>query len=301
MNFRQIDCFLAVARTLSFSDAAKELYLSQSTVSAQILSLEKELEISLIDRDQHHVRLTKAGEYLMKQWTQLVNSFDMTVRRAKAIAADENEQICLGYDGPLSECWIGDAMARFHETEPRVGLRLRRKPISELTDMLARGAVDAIVTVRSEVSSGSYGFKSLYTGLPCIYVARNHRLAGMPYVTAADLAGEQLVSPYVSSNAVHVGPTAASLVSHGIDFSDAQPVADGDTAFMAVQAGLGVFVASHLCDEFAGRYDVRSVDLDVGLEPAELVFAWKNDGPFIRSLARCVEYAVSLRKRSKYE
>lgn len=299
MNFRQIDCFLAVARTLSFSDAARELYLSQSTVSAQIIALENELGFSLVDRDQHHVRLTRAGEYLMGQWTRLVSSFDVTVGRAKAIAADEGEQVCLGYDGPLSECWIGDAVARFHDIEPHVGLRLSRKPIGELTDMLAQGAVDAVVTVRSEIPDGSFGFERLGSAGPCVFVARNHRLVGMPRVTAADLAGEPLVSPYASLDASHAGPTVAALASHGVDLSGAQPVSDGDTAFMAVQAGLGVFVASHLCDEFAGRYDVRSIDLDAGLAPAELVFAWKDDGPLIRSLARCVEYAASLGKCSQ--
>lgn len=43
MNHRQLDCFLTVAETLNFSQAAKQLYLSQAAVSQQIQSLEKEL------------------------------------------------------------------------------------------------------------------------------------------------------------------------------------------------------------------------------------------------------------------
>ena len=63
MNHRQLDCFLTVAETLNFSQAAKQLYLSQAAVSQQIQSLEKELGFPLFVRTRHQVELTEAGRY----------------------------------------------------------------------------------------------------------------------------------------------------------------------------------------------------------------------------------------------
>lgn len=64
MNLKQLEAFVQVARERSFSRAAKELYLTQPTVSAHIASLEKELGTSLLSRTTKEVSLTKDGEEL---------------------------------------------------------------------------------------------------------------------------------------------------------------------------------------------------------------------------------------------
>lgn len=54
MNHRQIDCFIAVAECQGFSAAARQLYLSQSTVSQQVISLETELGYTLFKPQGAH-------------------------------------------------------------------------------------------------------------------------------------------------------------------------------------------------------------------------------------------------------
>lgn len=292
MNFRQIDCFLAVAETLSFSAAAKRLFLSQSTVSAQVLSLEKELGFDLLDRDRHHVRLTRAGAYLAEQWGKSAEAFDRTVAHARSLADDRRSTLVLGYDGPIAERRVGAATALFHRQMPDVELKLRKKPMGELTLMLESGELDAAVTVQTEVAGAAFGFRPLGEGGSCVFVGSRHRLAEKPLVTPADLAGETVLSPYAPTDGRALRGTAAVLTGHGVDLGRAQFTEDGDTAFMMVQAGLGVFVASHLCDEFARNYDVVAVDLDAGLQPAVSGLAWKVETPAVRTLVRCFEHAL---------
>ena len=62
MDIRQIQYFLSIVETGSFSAAADEHYISQSSLSKIIIALEKELEISLFDRSKRKVSLTEAGE-----------------------------------------------------------------------------------------------------------------------------------------------------------------------------------------------------------------------------------------------
>ena len=61
MNTNQVDCFLSAARHLSFSAAAGELFLSPQAVSKQVITLERELDVRLFDRNGPRLRLTEAG------------------------------------------------------------------------------------------------------------------------------------------------------------------------------------------------------------------------------------------------
>ena len=61
MEIKQLETFVSVAKNLSFSKAAEELYLSQSTVSVDIGSLEKSLGVQLLIRNSKEVSLTNAG------------------------------------------------------------------------------------------------------------------------------------------------------------------------------------------------------------------------------------------------
>ena len=70
-------------------------------------------------------------------------------------------------------------------------------------------------------------------------------------------------------------------------------VPDGDTAFMAVSIGMGIFVASHLCDGFAVRHGVESVDLQCDLDNVVMGIAWKagsnNIDAFVNSASKLFE------------
>jgi len=64
MELRQLEAFVKVVELQSFSKAAKNLFLTQPTVSAHIVSLEKELNVKLVDRTTKNVETTSEGERL---------------------------------------------------------------------------------------------------------------------------------------------------------------------------------------------------------------------------------------------
>lgn len=66
MDLRHLETFAKVAELKSFTKAANELYLTQPTVSKQIVDLERYFDVRLIDRTKRNVMLTKAGEILLK-------------------------------------------------------------------------------------------------------------------------------------------------------------------------------------------------------------------------------------------
>lgn len=72
MNLKQLEAFVKVVETGSFSKAARELYLTQPTVSAHISTLEKELKARLFIRNTKEVMMSEAGQELYKYAKQMV-------------------------------------------------------------------------------------------------------------------------------------------------------------------------------------------------------------------------------------
>lgn len=87
MNDKQFDCFIQAATVLNFHRAAKNLFISQPTITYQIHSLEKELGFDLFERSGRNVILTRAGESLYKSLIAIKSSFDMALEDAREAAA----------------------------------------------------------------------------------------------------------------------------------------------------------------------------------------------------------------------
>ncbi len=78
MDFRQLETFIEVADSKSFSRAAEKLYITQPTVTNHIQNLEKELGGTLlINRSGKNISLTDAGELLYKYAINIVNYCEM--------------------------------------------------------------------------------------------------------------------------------------------------------------------------------------------------------------------------------
>ena len=81
MNLKQLEAFVRVAETKSFSKAAKQLYLTQPTVSAHIASLERELCTCLLVRNTKEVSLTESGKELYAYAGQMLELEQKICRR----------------------------------------------------------------------------------------------------------------------------------------------------------------------------------------------------------------------------
>ena len=82
MTIKQLEYFTAVAKLLSFSKAAEQLYISQSALSRSIVALEQEMNTVLFNRDRHKVTLTPSGMVLMARLPKL--SIELTEIIAEA-------------------------------------------------------------------------------------------------------------------------------------------------------------------------------------------------------------------------
>lgn len=86
MYFKQLEVFVAVSKHQSFSKAARELFLTQPTVSSHIQNLERDLDTILVNRNSKNITLTKSGEILYDHAIYILNNCKKAIYDIKEYA-----------------------------------------------------------------------------------------------------------------------------------------------------------------------------------------------------------------------
>ncbi|MFI5612014.1 LysR family transcriptional regulator [Amycolatopsis sp. NPDC051903] len=146
MELRDLDVFLACARTDHFGRAAEARHMSQSAVSKAIGRVEDELGIPLFDRQGRVVRLNRYGELFRTHVEDAMRSLDAG-RTAVADATDpERGEVALAFVPSLGPTLIPGLVQKFRATFPRVRFLLSQGGAEHVVGMLESGQVDLGLT-----------------------------------------------------------------------------------------------------------------------------------------------------------
>ena len=146
INYELYKVFYYVAKTLSFSEASKKLFISQSAVSQSIKALEKKLDQTLFIRSTKRVKLTPEGEILFKHIEPAVN---LIIREENQIM-DANDlnggQLRIGATDTICRYHLVPYLKEFHEHFPNVHIKVTNATSSRCVDLLENEVVDLVVT-----------------------------------------------------------------------------------------------------------------------------------------------------------
>ena len=142
MNLKQLEAFVRVSERRSFSKAAKELFLTQPTVSAHISSLEKELDARLFVRNTKEVDLSEEGKKLYdyaKQMVDLEHKIEDTFHGDK-----ENEQQCITIAASTvpAQYLLPQILARFNEKYPKEQFRISETDSTQVVEQVLNRTID---------------------------------------------------------------------------------------------------------------------------------------------------------------
>lgn len=148
MTSQQIEYFLAVARTLSFTRAAEELYVTQPAISRQISALEADLGFTLFDRARGKTALTAEGELFFRLFSDCAAAFSDTVRKAKALTDAQTGTISLGHlSGWNLSGFLPQLIERFNAAYPNITVSIESRGFRNLLASLRNEKVDVILTL----------------------------------------------------------------------------------------------------------------------------------------------------------
>ena len=124
MNLKQLEAFVQVAEGGSFSKAAKELFLTQPTISAHIASLEKELSVRLFVRNTKEVGLSDDGKELYKYARQIVDLEKKIEERFGGKDGGEKHCITIAASTIPAQYLLPKALIRFNERYPEEQIKI---------------------------------------------------------------------------------------------------------------------------------------------------------------------------------
>lgn len=145
INYELYKVFYYVATTLSFSEASKQLFISQSAVSQSIKTLEKKLDQPLFIRSTKKVRLTPEGEILLRHIEPAMN----LIRRGEAQLTDTTftgGQIRIGASDTICRYFLVPYLKQFHKEFPNAHIKVTNQTSIRCVELLETGQVDFIVT-----------------------------------------------------------------------------------------------------------------------------------------------------------
>ncbi|MFE9684939.1 LysR family transcriptional regulator [Streptomyces sp. NPDC002701] len=263
---RHLRVLRAVAATGSFSAAGRELGCTQPAVSQQMKALETSVGTPLLVRTGREMRLTQAGEALVRHAAGIIAGLTAAEEEVAAIAGLRAGRVRLVSFPSGSSTLVPTALAALRAAHPGTRVSLEEAEPPRSVDMLREGDCDVTLAFRYESAAGAEEWDDLVirpllrdrlVGL----VPEGHRLARAGAVAIGDLAGEPWIAgcPRCRGQLVEVCERAG--FTPRIDFAtDDYPAVVG-----LVGAGLGVAVLPELAIESVRPKGARTVTVEPAL------------------------------------
>lgn len=193
VDTRQLEYFVAVADELNFTRAADRVFAAQSTVSAGVRSLERELGGALFERDRHRVRLTSLGRQVLDAARTTLEATERMRLLADSSGGLRGE-VRVGIFTNLTTIDLPGIMGEFHARHPLVDLRLGPSPSGStgLARDVRLGRIDvAFLGLPGRVPDLLY--RDLAISPFVAVLPEAHPLAGADAVSVTDLAADRWV------------------------------------------------------------------------------------------------------------
>jgi LysR family hydrogen peroxide-inducible transcriptional activator len=190
MDLRQLAALVAIADTGTFSAAADALHTVQSNISTHVARLERELNVTLVDRAAG--RLTEEGEAVVARARRVAAELEALQADVASLRDEVSGHARMGIIGTTARWLVPALLSEMEETHPKVSVSVLEGNNSTLVPALVAGTIDLAV-VNAPVDDPDLLLEPLYDEELVLVVPPDHALAGRDEVTMADLDGHELL------------------------------------------------------------------------------------------------------------
>ncbi|MEZ3502233.1 MAG: LysR family transcriptional regulator [Lachnospiraceae bacterium] len=289
INYELYKVFYYVAVSLSFSEASKKLYISQSAVSQSIKVLEKKLNQTLFIRSTKKVQLTPEGEILLRHVEPAVN----LLRRGETQILESNTlrggQLRIGASDTICRYFLVPYLNRFHKQYPGIHIKVTNQTSIKCVDLLESDTVDLIFTNYPNSRLG-HGFhiqpiKDFYD---CFIANRNyyqeleHR--SLSFKDLLEYPILMLDRNSTTSEFVH-----ALFQQHQLELVPEIELSSNDLLLDLANIGLGIAFVPDFCMSQSCK-DLFRIQLKTELPARQLAIAYKEHIPVSNAAKQFIGY-----------
>ncbi|NER80369.1 MAG: LysR family transcriptional regulator [Leptolyngbya sp. SIO1D8] len=289
IELRQIRYFIAVAEELNFTRAAERLQIAQPPLSRQIQSLEKVLQVELLQRTNRRVTLTPAGQFFLSECQQILSHMERSIRMTRRAARGEIGQLIIGFEGSFHNETVLRIIQEFRQQFPDVDLVLQEMSSRQQTKALNQQLID-IGFVDPIVDHSDISLRKLLSEPLVVVLAISHPLANQDSLNLQELEQETWITGQSDKGCGLLIRILESCQQAGFTPNIQQETNDIQMTLGFVASGLGVTLLpiSALRSEHSG---VTYRTLQPPITQAELAVAWdlKNMSSVLTSFLGIVQ------------
>ncbi|PVZ52452.1 LysR family transcriptional regulator [Pseudomonas sp. B1(2018)] len=195
IDIRQLRYFVAVAEEEHVGRAAERLHISQSPLSRQIAQLEERLGLTLFERSQQRIRLTRDGQTFLAETRALLTHANRLESLGKRLGRGEEGGLCIGYiENAMHAGVLPNALRVLRVNRPNVHVALYNLRSAEQLEGLRQRSLDIALVSEppAEDDPDLLGFQVLDDPM-LLALPEHHPLAQQAVLTPADLAGQEWI------------------------------------------------------------------------------------------------------------
>lgn len=284
MDLRVLRYFLMVAREQSFTKAARQLNITQPTLSRQLAALEEELGVRLFDRGGHSITLTNEGLLLKRRALEIVDLEDRIVSEFKGGNASVEGMITIGCGEFMAVELLAGICKSYKEKYPLVRFTIHTGTADTIFDMMNKGLVDVGLFLEPVDTQGLDYIRIQGSDHWVVTMRADDPLAAKETITREDL----LKLPLILPERANIRSELANWFGKDFDRLNIAFVSNlGTNAGIMAMHGLGYPVSV----EGAARYWRNDLVVQKRLYPqitVNTVIAWRRNIPY----AAAVRYFI---------
>jgi DNA-binding transcriptional LysR family regulator len=242
----KIETFLRAAETLNFSETAKQLHMSQPTVSHQIKTLEQELEVTLFERSGAGLRLTEAGRILLPWARRLTHDMNNLQEMMSSLEEEVVGNLHIACSTTAGKYVLPQLGARFRQRYPGIQISIPACASDQVALDLLKGNAHLGVLSR-EVDDPNLETQEFFHDRVTLIVPASHRWALRASIEPSELLEEPVIMRESTSGTRRV--VLEELAKHDISLEDLNifmELGNAEAIVRTVAAGYGVGFVSTL-------------------------------------------------------
>ena len=286
MNLRSLEYFIEVAKNGSFSKAAKNLFVTQPTLSRHVADLEKELKTQLFIRESKKVVLTDAGKICFQEAQKIVGLANNMVNKVNDLESKKKLQLNIGYLTSIQSA-INNPIIEFCNKYGDININMIGCHSNKMLSLFKYGEIDIMITAKEALRAiHNIEMMKIIKNELLIMVSENHPLAMKKSIKISQLKDEDFILLDQ-----HISPATVDYFldennKFGFKLHISNYVKDMLTLILLVSSGKGIsFISSEslpILNEAKGikLLPVEDIDIDIDIV---LAYDKHNRNPAIKT------------------
>lgn len=289
MNFRKLKIFYETALCLNMTKVAKNMYISQPSISQSIHELEEEVGVKLFDRIGKKLFLTNEGEIFLNYTRRILNLYDEGINTLNDYAHNSKGKITIGASTTIGIYILPGIIKSFSEKYKDIEISIIIENTSRIKNLILQNKVD-FAYVEGEIKSEEINQEKVWEDELVFICGNNHKWSNTNIIKAEELSNEKLIMRESGSGSREI--IENYLLGKEIDYNIFLELGNTEAIKRIVEANLGIGCISEKCiEENIKHGDLNSFRLEERKIIRDLLLITHKDKFISKNMKDFIDFA----------